>query len=226
MASKDYYVLLGIPRTASVVEVREAFRGLAKRYHPDRVGSEGTAYFQDLVEAYVVLSDPQKRRQYNQALHRTESVQPERPRQAWRAQPEPFIPDVTPEGDFHRGYAAFDELLAPLWGRYPGQGFHAREPRGRLHLEVTLSSDEAVRGGRLPLQVPAVSVCPTCHGAGRGWRFLCTYCRGYGTLTTQQTVQIRIPPQIKDGSLLEVPLDLYGLPYVLHVYIRVEPWRV
>jgi DnaJ-class molecular chaperone len=224
MASKDYYGLLGIPRTASTAEVREAFWELAKQYHPDRVGSEGTAYFQDLVQAYVVLSDAEKRRQYNRTLHRTEPVQPARARQAWHAQPEPLITDITPVGDFGRGYAAFAEPLAPFWGHYSHQRFQAREPRGRLHVEVTLSRDEAVSGGRLPLQVPAVSVCPTCHGAGHDWYFLCASCRGSGTLTTQQTMQIHIPPQIRDGSLLEIPLAPYGLPYILHVSIRVNPW--
>jgi len=223
MASKDYYGLLGIPPTASAAEVREAFRELAKRYHPDRVGSAGTAYFQDLVEAYGVLSDPEKRRQYNQALYRPEPMQPASTRQAWYAQPEPRISDVTPVGGFGRGYAAFAEPLVPSWRRSRRQGWHVREPRGRLHVGVTLSWDEAGRGGRLPLQVPVVSVCPTCHGAGHGRYFLCASCRGNGTLTTQHTVYIHIPSQIRDGSVLEVPLVSYGLPYVLHVSIRVEP---
>jgi DnaJ-class molecular chaperone len=58
MAAKDYYLILGVTRAGSKSGIREAFRELAKRYHPDHVGSQGTTFFQELVEAYEVLSNP------------------------------------------------------------------------------------------------------------------------------------------------------------------------
>ena len=64
MELKDYYFILGVPRTATARDILHAYRALAKLYHPDRVGAQGTATFQDIVEAYEVLSDPERRRHY------------------------------------------------------------------------------------------------------------------------------------------------------------------
>ena len=65
MATKDYYLILGVSRRENLRSVEEAFRELAKRYHPDRAGPQGTSRFQDLREAYEVLSNPEKRKLYN-----------------------------------------------------------------------------------------------------------------------------------------------------------------
>ena len=68
MALKNYYIILGIPPNSSAEGVRFAFRRLAKKFHPDKAGRERTALFQDITEAYEVLSDPEKRKVYNQKL--------------------------------------------------------------------------------------------------------------------------------------------------------------
>jgi DnaJ-class molecular chaperone len=68
MALKNYYIILGISPTTSAEGVRGAFRQLAKKFHPDKAGGERTAFFQDITEAYEVLSDPEKRKLYNQKL--------------------------------------------------------------------------------------------------------------------------------------------------------------
>src|SRR4029434_857361 len=68
MALKDYYLLLGISRRESPSGIRKAFRDLARRHHPDHAGPAGTPLFRDVVEAYRVLSDPQRRREYDAEL--------------------------------------------------------------------------------------------------------------------------------------------------------------
>jgi DnaJ-class molecular chaperone len=68
MARKDYYLLLGISRGESSSGIRKAFRDLARRHHPDHAGPAGTPMFRDVVEAYRVLSDPQRRREYDAEL--------------------------------------------------------------------------------------------------------------------------------------------------------------
>ena len=62
MEKKDYYIILGVSRSESGSGIHKAFRNLAMTYHLGRVGPEGTGRFQDIMEAYRVLSDPQKRR--------------------------------------------------------------------------------------------------------------------------------------------------------------------
>jgi curved DNA-binding protein CbpA len=76
MELKNYYFILGVPRTATARDILRAYRDLAKLYHPDRVGPQGTATFQDIVEAYAVLSDPERRRHYNQSLAEFVDVRP------------------------------------------------------------------------------------------------------------------------------------------------------
>lgn len=68
MAIKNYYIILGISPSASAEGIRGAFRQLAKKFHPDKAGCEKTAIFQDITEAYEVLSNPEKRKLYNQKL--------------------------------------------------------------------------------------------------------------------------------------------------------------
>lgn len=65
---RDYYVVLGIPRSESASGIRAAFRDLALRYHPDRAGSAGTPFFRQIIEAYKVLSDPASRASYDRGL--------------------------------------------------------------------------------------------------------------------------------------------------------------
>jgi len=67
MATRNYYVLLGVSATASTRDIQEAFRALAKRRHPDLVGEQGAPDFQEVLEAYQMLSDPARRQRYNQA---------------------------------------------------------------------------------------------------------------------------------------------------------------
>lgn len=69
---KDYYLTLGIPRTASLSSIRTAFHELVKRYHPERVGWQGARFFQDIVNAYQTLSGPEKRSLYDQGLSHAE----------------------------------------------------------------------------------------------------------------------------------------------------------
>jgi DnaJ-class molecular chaperone len=68
MATRNYYVVLGVASNETEQGVRAAFRDLAKRYHPDRVGPSGAGPFREPAEAYEVLGDPARRRQYDESL--------------------------------------------------------------------------------------------------------------------------------------------------------------
>lgn len=65
MKRKDHYATLGIERGAAPEQIRAAFRGLVKKYHPDQAGEETTQQFREIREAYEVLSDPERRRSYD-----------------------------------------------------------------------------------------------------------------------------------------------------------------
>jgi hypothetical protein len=91
MELQDYYVILGVPRTATARDILHAYRELAKRCHPDRVGPQGTATFQDIVEAYAVLSDPERWRHYTESLSQFVDMPAAAP-PVGSARPEPLIP--------------------------------------------------------------------------------------------------------------------------------------
>jgi curved DNA-binding protein CbpA len=64
----NYYVILGVPRTAELATIRSAFRGLVRQYHPDAGAGSSAHRFQEIVEAYETLSDPERRRRYDASL--------------------------------------------------------------------------------------------------------------------------------------------------------------
>jgi curved DNA-binding protein CbpA len=105
---RDHYAILGIPPTASARVIQDAFRKLAQRFHPDHAGEEGTRLFQEILQAYEVLSDPAQRHRYNQSLEQdSESAHPiivPRPphpqyygARSYGTAPEPLIRQAKPE---------------------------------------------------------------------------------------------------------------------------------
>ena len=93
--TRSFYVVLGVPPTENPSGIRRAFRELALRYHPDRAGAQSTPYFQELVNAYRVLSDPLLRASYDEGLERAgerEQSAPEPFAQTRRPRPEPLGP--------------------------------------------------------------------------------------------------------------------------------------
>jgi curved DNA-binding protein CbpA len=88
----DYYVLLGVPRTADADTIRSAFRALVRRYHPDAGEGSSTQKFRQIVEAYETLADPIRRRQYDRSLDPPRVVR--RPDRFYSTRPEPLIPEA------------------------------------------------------------------------------------------------------------------------------------
>jgi curved DNA-binding protein CbpA len=113
----NYYVILGISRTADAAAVRSAFRGLVRRYHPDAGAGSSAQRFREIVEAYETLSDPERRRRYDATLRRRASARPVAPLTS--DLPEPlFSPRVTRSSHvadvwtYHEH--AFDELFRSI----------------------------------------------------------------------------------------------------------------
>jgi molecular chaperone DnaJ len=231
---RDLYVVLGVSRTETPEGIRKSFRELAFRYHPDHTGAREAQHFRDVVEAYGVLSDPRQRAAYDDQLARTE-----RPPQAMgrpprvRAEPlvrerrheptaEPLVPEpISLLRDFDAGLPSVEEVFDRFVQGFTGR--HATKSRSvtPVHLELEVSPEQAFRGGTLAISVPVLYPCAECGGTGRDWLYLCTGCRGRGIVAGEEAVRFHVPPRLRDGDVLDVPLAGVGVPdQILRIAFR------
>jgi molecular chaperone DnaJ len=170
----DLYALLGITRTASPAEIERAFRRLARRYHPgvnpgDRVSE---AMYQQIQEAYAVLADVAKRREYDRGVRGEPIVEAS-------ITFEGFDFDAPVEGP---RAATFSELFSDVFQQAAQEA--TTPSRGAdLEADLQLSFRDAVRGADVPLSVTRQARCGACAGRGRGVRpaVSCRACAGSGT---------------------------------------------
>ncbi len=192
MAHKDYYKILGVKRNASEKEIKQAYRRLARKYHPDvNPGDKsGETKFKQINEAYEILSDKENRKKYDQFGDRWQYA--DQFAQAERQQ--------TPFWDFGKRSGAtssyfseadfgslFDELL---------RGTHtytrrAQPRRGRdieSPLEVTL--EEAYHGTSRTLSLQVEEPCSSCQGSGRIQNMPCSTCQGAGIVAQVKRLEV------------------------------------
>jgi molecular chaperone DnaJ len=222
MLRKSYYLTLGIPPNESPAGIREAFRHIVKRYHPDRVGSERQHFFQEIVEAYRVLADPERRSQYDQRLHS------EIPSETWQ---QPFSGDAPAHENLPPPIALlrslcikdapFEAALALVSGSLTAHD-PARDYCQALDTRIILSPAEASHGGLVLLSVPSCSPCERCGGSGLEGPFPCRSCDGEGLIEEQEEVRVLVPALVADGTVMNVPLRGLGVHnFYLRLQIRV-----
>ncbi len=238
MPTKDYYVILGISRTESSKGVRSAFRDLARRYHPDRAGPGGTRFFQDLLEAYRVLSNAEHRASYDQGLRHAEGgeriaaarVTPaQAPRSApepTRPEPEPLIPDqsampapISLMRDFEVTTPSWDEVFNRFLQNFTQPYVPPTRDLDALNLQIRIGTRQAARGGVITLTVPVFYPCPRCRGRGSVMGHACRSCGESGMIEEEEPVSIRIPSMVRHGTVFEVPLRGLGIN---NLYLRIR----
>ena len=214
--ARDYYLVLGISRSADLNRIKQAYRRVAKKYHPDKTHTEQSAKkFREVREAYETLSDEEKRRRHDRELaYRDE----ERVRQPYRAsgkRPESRVSQPS-EGI----YSHLDDWAS---GFVPGWFDRGVSSEKDLYCEVILSPREASQGGLFPLAVPVVRNCPRCNGAGYGMALLCPRCYGRGRVREKKEFSVSIPPQVRHGTEVRLSLEDIGLRNAfLHVAVFID----
>ncbi len=206
MAGKDYYKILGIARSASEKEIKQAYRRLARKHHPD-VNSgdkEAEARFKELNQAHEVLSDAEKRKKYDQYGERWEQAEQfEKGQAAYGGGRSTWRP--TSGGGFEYntgGFGAgggFEDLMGGIFGRRPSG---RRQPRRGDNIEqpVEVTLEEAYAGTSRTLQLQTEEACSACKGAGRVNNITCGTCQGQGILARPRRLEVKIPAGVKDGS--------------------------
>jgi molecular chaperone DnaJ len=231
---RDYYEVLGVSRTATVEEIKGAYRKAALKWHPDRSPenkSEAEVKFRECTEAYSVLSDSQKRQLYDTYGHAGLSSS--------AAAGGGF--DGTIFQDFHDifgDFFGFEEMFSG------GRRGRTRAQRGAdLRYDMTLTFEEAAAGVTTKIKLPRqeyceacngtgakkgtgvvscqscggrgqlayqqgffkiTRTCPACQGAGQIVKERCPDCRGQGRLERERTIELRIPPGVDTGTRLRV----------------------
>jgi len=177
---KDYYKTLGVARNATKEEIKKRYRELAHKYHPDKGGDE--ASFKEINEAYQVLSDERKRSQYDQFGQIFEGG-------AGPGGQGGFGFEWPPSG-----FADFDfsEVFEDFFGGLGGTRGKTRERRGKdIRLDLKVSFEEAVLGGKKEIEFAKLSRCSRCNGSGgeTGAKLKnCPHCQGKGNIQkTQRT---------------------------------------
>ena len=165
---KDYYAALGVSKTATQAEIKKAYRKLARQHHPDanKGDTASEEKFKEISEAYDVLSDEAKRKDYDEARALFGAGGFRVPRGGGNGQGVPF--DL---GDLFGGGGGAGGGLGDIFGTIFGGAGRGRGPQaarrgGDVEAEVTLSFNDAASGVTVPLQLSTPSTCPTCHGSG------------------------------------------------------------
>jgi len=251
---RDYYEVLGVDRNAGEEECKKAYRKLALKYHPDRNPGDKQAEekFKELSEAYQVLTDPEKRAQYNQFGH------------AAFGNGSPF------QGAGFDFTSGFEDIFGDIFGEFFGAGPSRRRGRARgddLRYNLEISFEEAAFGTEKKIKIPrhgacdechgsgskpgtSAKTCPTCHGRGQvsfqqGFFTVsrtCSQCHGQGTFIADpcaacggagrvrklHTLSVKIPAGVDNGSRLKLRNEGEtgaggGPAGDLYVVIQVQP---
>jgi molecular chaperone DnaJ len=224
---RDYYEVLGVDRSVGEQDLKKAYRALALKYHPDRNPGDAEAeeHFKEASEAYAVLSDADKRAQYDRFGHAGLGGA--------------AGPSIDPNDVFSQFGSIFEELFGGTRSRDPnapqrGQDlqkqivvpFRYAVEGGEYELEITRDrtcttcNGSGARPGTSPITCTTCggrgqvlqrqgiftiqTTCPTCRGAGKIIREKCESCHGRGTVRESTTVKVRIPPGIESNQRLRI----------------------
>lgn len=216
---RDYYEVLGVPRSATEKDLKAAYRKLARKFHPDVNPNDKSAEekFKEVSGAFAVLSDPEKRAKYDRGGH------------------EAFEPGFDP---FQGTTIDFQDLglgnLSDIFEMFGGGGRRRAAPRRAargedLTLEMRLPFGDAIHGTTLEVAIPRAVSCSHCGGRGRlASGGACRVCRGGGRVSVTENVKTRIPAGIDDAERVRIPgkgnEGVGGGPSGdAYVTIRVEP---
>lgn len=233
MAKRDYYEVLGIEKGASQDEIKKAYRKMSKKYHPDINQEEGSdEKFKEISEAYEVLSDEDKRAQYDRFGHEGMNQQ---------------FGGGGGFGGGAGGFGGFEDIFSSFFGGGQRMDPNAPQKGDDLQYTMTINFDEAVFGvtktikikkevtcdtcdgsgakpgtskstcsmcsgsGRVAVEqntpfgrIQTERTCPTCGGTGQEIKDPCNNCKGAGTVTKEVEIEVTVPEGVDNGQQIRL----------------------
>lgn len=249
--AEDYYKTLGLEKTANEQEIKRAYRKLAHQHHPDKGGGDEKK-FKEVSEAYQVLSDPEKRKQYDQFGH-TFDYQSTAGGQGFGGFD---FSGFGGQQDVEFDFSNLGDIFETFFG-----GERTRESRGRdLEYRIEITFEQAAKGASIPLelekdiycdcpkitcpdcqghgkketmrttilgQFKSIQTCAKCQGAGKIAKADCPECQGKGTKKERVKLDVVIPAGVKDGMTVRVPsageANISGKSGDLYLEVHLKP---
>ncbi|MBN2431440.1 MAG: DnaJ domain-containing protein [Acidobacteria bacterium] len=221
MEYKDYYQILGVPKNADAAAIKKAYRQLARKYHPDmnKDNPQAEARFKDINEAYQVLSDPEKRKKYDQLGANWDKYK----NFDFQGQGAPFdfsqFRTYTHSGGASAGrtrFTGFSDFFKAFFGGggdlFGGaedlfsrsQGPTTRTRPADLNAELEISIREAMTGAHKQVTIHQENLCPQCGGRGMVSAGICPACSGQGRVRRPEHIDVKIPAGIHNGARLRL----------------------
>jgi curved DNA-binding protein len=239
---RDYYDVLGVSRAAAPDEIKSAYRKLARKYHPDvnKNDKNAEAKFKEIQEAYEVLRDPKKRKQYDAVGSGYQAGMDFQMPSEWSSRIDPRgAAGADPDG----GFGGFSEFFEMLFGTPRAR---PSAPRGTFtmgarpgvrrggDIETVLNVDleDIYHGATKKVRFHVDATCPACQGSGSIAGSPCAACHGHGVAPQSKTIEFRIPPGTKDTTRLrlsgqgEPTVAVAGQAGDLYVKIKINPHPV
>jgi molecular chaperone DnaJ len=233
MEFKDYYATLGLAKDADQKSIKQAYRRLARKHHPDVNPGDKSAEerFKDISEAYEVLSDPAKRKKYDQFGSQ------------WK-----HAPEGVDFSEFAQGFGGFggQRINIDLGGDFSdffnmlfgedimrgAAGFRAGGARPRItqsqdvEVEMEITLEDAFRGTSKKFSLDLQDVCEACSGRGHTGSGPCPACRGTARAAGTRRLEVKIPRGVNTGSRIRLGgqgTGLKGSKGNLYIKLRVRP---
>lgn len=226
---KSLYLTLGCRVVDDNHDFRHAFHALARRYHPDHVGPNGTPFLREIAEAYRVLSDFERRINYDLGLRHAGEVPSGDSVLVAGLDGMPIpaaLPVTRPALDSTRiVWPLLNAVRERVFRNFFREDLSDQDPAEPIDLRMLLTPEQALIGGTVTIEAPAYYPCPLCRGSRLDGTLSCLACGKKGVIEASETVLAVVPPMVSDHERIEIPLSglgVHGFYLRLNVHVLLE----
>lgn len=226
-SQKNYYEILGVESTATMDDLKSAYRKLARKYHPDIAGEDGVEKFKEITEAYETLSDETKRKRYdilrgifNYNKSATDRNTQKEAQKAYRqAQNQEEIIKEANKNNNNKDVKKqntnsqdFSNILNDFIDSFKSQPKNKKETHKPINgdnitTDVVITMLEAISGVSKTVNILSTQECSNCHGRKFANGYNCPVCDGLGTVSNHKKITVKIPANVKPNSKIRIPSE-------------------